>query len=94
MVEHRIPCWEYCTIDTAVWDLLGRIQDRPVHELLTGKTERERIGCYFSAGCSLGNDLWLKTLRTCMEVVRFLSLVPAGVCGVSLKAVEQLEVLG
>jgi L-alanine-DL-glutamate epimerase-like enolase superfamily enzyme len=68
MVEHKIPCWEYCTIDVAVWDLLGRIRNKPVHELLTGKIERERIGCYFSAGCSLGNDAWLETLRTCMEL--------------------------
>jgi L-alanine-DL-glutamate epimerase-like enolase superfamily enzyme len=66
MIQQKIPCWEYCTIDTAVWDLLGRIRDKPVHEMLTGKTERERIGCYFSAGCSLGNELWLKTIRTCM----------------------------
>ncbi len=40
-------------IEAALWDLLGHIQDKPVHELLGG-AKHQRLPCYATGGPSNG----------------------------------------
>ncbi len=53
LYEAGLPLGALGAVDIALWDLLGRLEDKPVHALLG--TQRQKVKAYVTTGFNLGN---------------------------------------
>ncbi|MGE5295630.1 MAG: enolase C-terminal domain-like protein [Solirubrobacterales bacterium] len=53
LYEAGLPLGALGAVDVALWDLLGRMQDKPVHALLG--TQRQKVRAYVTTDFNLGN---------------------------------------
>ncbi len=53
LCEAGVPLATLGAVDVALWDLLGRLEDKPVHALLG--TQRQKVKAYVTTDFNLGN---------------------------------------